>query len=56
MPQYVKQAIEQKGIPAQPSVIQNYFYEQYRPYEPYAKFLFNDNKTDGILNYYRIFH
>ncbi len=32
-----------------------YFKEQYRPYQPYARCLFNDNSTDGLLSLWREF-
>jgi hypothetical protein len=49
------EAIEEGKIePKRESVIR-YFKEQYRPYEPYARCLFNDNSTDGLLSLYRTF-
>ena len=48
-------AIEAGKIePKRESVIR-YFKEQYHPYEPYARCLFNDNSTDGLLSLYRTF-
>lgn len=40
--------------PKRKSVIR-YFKEQYRPYQPYARCLFNDNSTDGLLSLWREF-
>jgi hypothetical protein len=40
--------------PNRESVIR-YFKAQYHPYQPYARCLFNDNSTDGLLSLYRKF-
>ena len=40
--------------PKRESVIR-YFREQYQPYQPYVRCLFNANTTDGLLSLYREF-
>jgi len=46
---FMKDAISSgKVMPKRDDIIK-YFKCQYRPYEPYAKCLFNDNTTDGLL-------
>jgi hypothetical protein len=40
--------------PKRESVIR-YFREQYQPYQPYVRCLFNNNTTDGLLSLYREF-
>ncbi|MCZ6680226.1 MAG: hypothetical protein O7E52_23590 [Candidatus Poribacteria bacterium] len=48
-------AIEAGKIEPKRDAIIRYFKEQYRPYEPYARCLFNDNSADGLLSLYREF-
>jgi hypothetical protein len=48
-------ALAEQGVPAQVDDLITYFRAQYAPYTPYAKSLFNPNKTEGLLRLYRIF-
>jgi hypothetical protein len=48
-------AITEQGVPAQVDDLITYFRAQYAPYTPYAKSLFNPNKTEGLLRLYRLF-
>jgi hypothetical protein len=49
------QAITERGVPAQVDDVITYFRTQYAPYTPYAKSLFNPNKTEGLLRLHRLF-
>jgi len=49
------QAITERGVPAQVDDLIAYFRTQYAPYTPYAKSLFNPNKTEGLLRLHRVF-
>ena len=49
------EAIRGGKIEPKREAVIRYFKEQYRPYEPYARCLFNDNSTDGLLSLYRKF-
>jgi len=48
-------AINEKRVAALADDLITYFRRQYAPYTPYAKSLFNPNKTDGLLRLYRYF-
>jgi hypothetical protein len=48
-------AIVKHGIPATTTDIVGYFKKQYRPYEPYARSLFNPNKSEGLLKLFKQF-
>jgi hypothetical protein len=48
-------AIVRHGIPATPDGIVAYFKNQYKPYEPYARSLFNPNKSEGLLKLFKQF-
>lgn len=48
-------AINEKGVAPQTNDVISYFRRQYAPYTPYAKSLFNPNKTDGLLRLYKTF-
>ena len=51
----LSKAIENRKVePAQQALI-TYFNQQYRPYEPYARCLFNENTAYGLLSLYREF-
>jgi len=52
---FLRQAIVHYGISPDPADIIAYFKKQYAPYEPYARSLFNPNKTDGLLKLYKHF-
>ena len=49
------EAIQGGKIEPKREAVIRYFKEQYRPYEPHARCLFNDNSTDGLLSLYRKF-
>lgn len=48
-------AINEKGIAAHADDLITYFRRQYAPYTPYAKSLFNPNKTEGLLRLHKVF-
>ncbi len=48
-------AIKEHTVAPRVDALITYFRTQYAPYTPYAKSLFNPNKTDGLLRLYRIF-
>ena len=48
-------AIQKHGIAPHPQTVADYFKAQYSPYEPYAKCLFNKNKTEGLVKLYQLF-
>lgn len=48
-------AINEKRVVAAADDLITYFRSQYAPYTPYAKSLFNPNKTDGLLRLYKAF-
>jgi len=50
---YLRIAIEEYCVKPNPRAIVEWFKLQYAPYEPYAKSLFNANKTDGLLKWYK---
>lgn len=52
---WMRTAIQERGIAATPDAVADYFKTQYAPYEPYAKCLFNQNKSDGLVQLYKIF-
>lgn len=49
------QAIVAHKVPATVDNIMAYFKAQYAPYEPYARNLFNPNKTEGLIRLYKQF-
>ncbi len=49
------EAIDKHQVEPKQESIVYYFKEQYAPYEPYARSLFNDNTADGLLSLYREF-
>ncbi len=51
----VCQAIAERQVPAAADTILSYFKEQYAPYEPYARSLFNPNKAKGLVQLYNQF-
>jgi hypothetical protein len=51
----LRQALVVQAIPAKSTDIIAYFKQQYAPYEPYARSLFNLNKTEGLLKLYHQF-
>jgi hypothetical protein len=51
----MRRAILEQGIAPQPRAVAGYFKAQYAPYEPYAKCLFNENKTYGLIKLYQRF-
>jgi hypothetical protein len=53
--QAVCQAIIKHDVPTTADDILAYFKVQYAPYEPYARNLFNPNKTDGLIRLYKQF-
>jgi hypothetical protein len=48
-------AIAEQGIAPKVDDLISYFRTQYASYTPYAKSLFNPNKTEGLLRLYRVF-
>lgn len=52
---WVRSVILEHGVAAEPVTVGDYFRAQYEPYEPYAKCLFNENKSDGLVKLYHIF-
>lgn len=52
---WMRAAIRERGIAAQPVAVADYFKAQYAPYEPYAKCLFNPNKSEGLVKLFEIF-
>jgi len=52
---WVRSAIRERGISPHPLAVADYFKAQYTPYEPYAKCLFNKNKTEGLVKLYQLF-
>lgn len=52
---WMRSGIRERGIAATPVAVADYFRTQYAPYEPYAKCLFNLNKSDGLVKLYQIF-
>jgi hypothetical protein len=52
---FLHQAIVHHSISPNQADIIAYFKEQYAPYEPYARSLFNPNKTEGLLKLYKHF-
>jgi len=54
---YFKKAISLVGEPKRSNIGKfiNFFKTQYRPYEPYAKSLYNENKVMGLILWYKKF-
>jgi len=52
---HMRLAIHELGIPPNSLAVADYFKAQYNPYEPYAKCLFNKNKTEGLIKLYQLF-
>jgi hypothetical protein len=50
---YFRLAIEEYKVPLDKKKIIEWFQTQYAPYEPYARCLFNANKVDGLLAWYK---
>jgi len=48
-------AINEHGVALNPSTLSAWFADQYRPYEPYAKCLFNRNKSEGLVHLIKTF-
>jgi hypothetical protein len=48
-------AITERNVVPQVNDLITYFGTHYAPYVPYAKSLFNPNKTEGLLRLYRVF-
>lgn len=46
-------AIEEYQVPLDKKSIIEWFQTQYAPYEPYARCLFNANKVDGLITWYK---
>lgn len=53
--QAVCKAINEHGASPTSEGILHYFKLQYAPYEPYARSLFNPNKSDGLIRLYKQF-
>lgn len=51
----LRDAIQGGTVEPNREAVIRYFKAQYAPYEPYARCLFNDNTTDGLLSLYRTF-
>jgi hypothetical protein len=52
---WMRSAILERDVAPEPTSVAEYFKSQYAPYEPYAKCLFNPNKSDGLVKLYEIF-
>jgi hypothetical protein len=52
---WMRSAILERGVSPELVAVADYFKAQYAPYEPYAKCLFNQNKSDGLVKLYKIF-
>jgi hypothetical protein len=52
---WVRSAILERRVAVEPSAVADYFRTQYAPYEPYAKCLFNQNKSEGLVRLYQVF-
>ncbi|MGI0486583.1 hypothetical protein ACN4EK_14175 [Pantanalinema rosaneae CENA516] len=50
---YFRLAIEEYQVPLDKRSIIEWFQTQYAPYEPYARCLFNANKVDGLITWYK---
>ncbi len=50
---YFRKAIEEFGVLLNAKNIIDWFQAQYAPYEPYARCLYNKNKVDGLLAWYK---
>lgn len=51
--QHFRSAIEEYQVPLDKKSIIEWFQTQYAPYEPYARCLFNANKVDGLITWYK---
>jgi hypothetical protein len=51
----MRSAILERGVSPELVAVADYFKAHYAPYEPYAKCLFNQNKSDGLVKLYDIF-
>lgn len=52
---FTKKAISSGKVQPNRDAIIEYFKTQYRPYEPYAKCIFNENTADGVLALFKHF-
>lgn len=50
---YFRLAVEKHQVPLDKKSIIEWFHLQYAPYEPYARCLFNENKTSGLIELYK---
>ena len=50
---YLRKAIQEHGVALTAKSIIDWFQIQYAPYEPYAKCLYNKNKVDGLVSWYK---
>jgi hypothetical protein len=50
---YLRKAIQGDGVAPTAKSIIEWFQMQYAPYEPYARCLYNKNKVDGLIAWYK---
>jgi hypothetical protein len=52
---FTRDAILSGKVPPKRDALIEYFKAQYRPYEPYARCIFNQNTADGVLAFFKRF-
>ncbi|HEY9859464.1 MAG TPA: hypothetical protein V6D16_08160, partial [Candidatus Obscuribacterales bacterium] len=50
---YLRKAVQENGVALAAKSLIDWFQLQYAPYEPYARCLYNKNKVEGLIAWYK---